>query len=519
MINESFYFSKKDSSFNKNRFIFSLTKMHFLKKLVLLSYLFINVSKIVFSQDSINFYYPWNTRIESLEVSDNKEAASVFLDGENYRIIKIEKFQGTEIKYVKINSKNTNVRIYELPILSGKDNKKVLDLINPLYKGSVLLEPGAVKYFLLEFKGVRQGTEKVAIYIATNKKTYLTEQLVAVSSIKKEHLNLNVWSYFNYSYLVSDLKTDVINDLQRQGVTSLVIPPKALPLFGSVSESSKQILSNYIKGTEGKFQYYILYFQFYKDFSRAMDKTWQGYFLSWYRQVAEVFKAHGIAESRIVFYPFDEPEAKEVGYIRYFRDFYRKQGLKNKLFVTVGKPEVFDLLQIADIAQVYTGRPGLLEQLKSVKNVKSEIWLYEIRNSGRYSGAKGFRNMGIKAFYLNGNGVGVWNYADANGSIDEYFRKNFLHLEKGSWEIPVTRVEKDYSLIYRKGNTIYSSLSWKGLTYGMDEYTFLKYYRQRKGEDATTQLIKDVLDNKISEKEWEKLKGKLLNEYIFSAQK
>lgn len=120
------------------------------------------------------------------------------------------------------------------------------------------------------------------------------------------------------------------------------------------------------------------------------------------------------------------------------------------------------------------------------------------------------QRIGIKAFLAKATGIGVWNYSDVKSAFDNVSINKFQS-GKGSWEIASKDPVRDYSVIYRKNNIIYSSLRWEALAKGMQDIFYLEMYGRRHGENRATVLANNVLSNKMTLGEWEAIKLNLLD--------
>jgi hypothetical protein len=113
------------------------------------------------------------------------------------------------------------------------------------------------------------------------------------------------------------------------------------------------------------------------------------------------------------------------------------------------------------------------------------------------------------SYLYNADGIGVWNYADADKSYNE---KNRFEFNNGmaNWLIKADNPVRDYSLIYRHKNQIYSSIRWEALAYGMEEYNWLSLYEKKNGRNKCIRLFNEFLTNGISLTNWETIKLALI---------
>jgi len=211
-------------------------------------------------------------------------------------------------------------------------------------------------------------------------------------------------------------------------------------------------------------------------------------------------------------YPIDEPHGKNIQKMSEIYDFIRKIGINNKFFLTVENENAAYLANKIEIVQVHSAIPNLVDKVQKQRNKKTKLWIYEATqfSKGRNISPVIFMLMGIKAYYYNAEGIGVWNYADVSSlytdkGIDE-FNKG-----KGSWNLEIKNSAYDYSLIYRQKDNLYSSIRWEALTSGMEVSTWLGLYKQKYGILECNAIVDSLLQNRISLKLWENIKLKLIN--------
>lgn len=232
-----------------------------------------NVS--VYSKD-VSFYYPWNNRISNLNSNLDGIPVPLLSDGVSFRILKIENFHGQNIIDINISSQQTQIEVYYLPIINDYKERKILDLILPMCLPFKFQDTESTRYFLVKFKGKKAGNETVKVDLKTNKKEYSIYKDVLVSrTVYKNTRHLNVWAYFDYNFLVKDMKLEVVKDLSAHNADVLVIPPGYIPAIGNIERERIIKLGQYLKGTEGEFNYYALYMGYTQSSSSVMTKRWK----------------------------------------------------------------------------------------------------------------------------------------------------------------------------------------------------------------------------------------------------
>ena len=125
--------------------------------------------------------------------------------------------------------------------------------------------------------------------------------------------------------------------------------------------------------------------------------------------------------------------------------------------------------------------------------IRDRLWSYQLTYGSRDRKATEYRDMSITAFKNNATGIGMWSYADIDRAVDSKGESQFSR-GIGTWDINYASPSAEYSLIYRKNNTIYSSLRWEALSFGMQDYYWLQLYKNKFGALRTTAVSYTHLD-------------------------
>lgn len=471
---------------------------------------FFNFS-LCFSQ-TMEVYYPWDNDLRKLSQAEFSEEIPLLLNGSNYRIVKIKDFKGRRINKFAFKANNTKIEAFELPIIKNYQNNNILDLMIPLSSNMQLEGNQNDRYFLFKFIGTKPGRDVANLTITSDQSTYSVSLKTKTATLKSgQTMNLNVWSYFNYNYLVDNAKRQVIDDLVSHKVTALVIPPYVLPTVYNLSQEKLNQLRSYVQGTENKFQYYMLYFGGFHDRENDfMSAQWKKKFPIWYKQVTSVLNSVGIKNSQIVLYPIDEPNGVNVRKVQDIYSYARGLGINNKFFVTLSNVGSENLASFVEIVQVHSDIPNLINKVNSYKKPSTEIWIYETKfGSARSNTPLKYLGMGAKAYNHSAKGIGIWAYADVKTSMDNNNLRDF-NRGVGTWNITPSKKYADYSLIYRRNNVIYSSLRWEALEQGMEENYWLKLYGNKIGKSQASKMSNKILSNRFNSKEWETIKLNLI---------
>jgi hypothetical protein len=476
----------------------------------LLLFAFAVVSQIAITQN-ITWYYTWNNSINDLEKAHD-EKIPVLYNGSNYRIMKVEGFTN-QIDKIEIYSSNVSTEIFRLPIMEDYNRDLILDVMLPMSEKNTLINRRVTdQYFLVKFMGKQHGEDTVNFYIISEKQRFKTLKNIIVSNKPYYNkMNMNNWSYFDYSYQTRGLKNNVIADLVKHNSNVLVIPPAYIPSISSPNPKDQiNKLIKYIQGTENKFDYYVLFLGYTSEYSLVLTNNWKKNVPIWYKTISDIFESAGINSNKVIIYPYDEPKGANIERLSKVYDYFRSVGIKNKFFVTIGNVDAAKLAGKIEIIQVATHYEDRIEHVNLYRSKLSQIWLYEILAGSRNYNVKIYHRLGFKAYKYNANGIGVWNYADSDKSFNESNRKN-LAKSFGSWQIKASNPIRDYSLIYRKNNSLFSSIRWEALSYGMEETYWLSLFEETYGQDKCDTLVNDILSNKVTQKQWETVKFNLIN--------
>lgn len=465
---------------------------------------FVILSSDLLSQ-SVKWYNPWNNNINNLE-TDKLINIPILLHGANYRIIEIKDIN-KNIKSITARANKAEIKIFELPEIQDYKGNRILDVMLPLRFN----KPSNSNFFLLKITGNEPGSDLLRVKIETDNQSFEINKGLLISKIpSKKNLNLNNWAYFDYSYLSKGLKRDMIKDILEHGNNTLVIPPYYFPQITEPRSVSRvNHLKKYIQYTENKFDFYILFLRYSETDTFVMGPDWKKNLPIWYNNVMSVFNSFGISSSKVLIYPYDEPVGKSIKRLSDMHDFFRQIGIKNDFFMTIGDMAGIRLAKKIEYIQVYSGNKKWVNELLNNKLPKTKIWLYEIPAGSRNYNSYFYHKIGFKAYLYNADGIGVWNYADADKSYNEKNRFEFNN-GKANWLIKADNPVRDYSLIYRHKNQIYSSIRWEALAYGMEEYNWLSLYEKKNGRNKCIRLINEFLTNGISLTNWETIKLALI---------
>lgn len=451
-----------------------------------------------------NWYYAWSNNFNNMEAASDDEIVPAVINGKNYRILKISNFSGSIFKNFTYKSATSTVEIYQLPLMQDHNSKKIFDLVLPIKAGEAFYDSTPDKYFLVIFKGTEAGQENVKLTIASDKKIYnYSKQIKTSSKIYKSPINLNVFAYFDYNFLVKDLKTQVINDLEKHNNNVLVIPPSALPNL-SQGNFDNTALRNYLKGTENKFKYYILYFNFNDNKIDLNNTSLKKNIPEWYKRMMQVFEENKISINNVLLFPYDEPKNEQISKLTALYDHFRAIGIQNPFFVTIDERQAGK--EVINKIEFIQMQPETMKDFNT-SNTKSQLWTYQLIYGSRDRLATEYRNMSITAFRNNAKGIGVWSYADIDRAIDSKGKSQFSK-GVGSWNINYSAPSAEYALIYRRNNVIYPSLRWEALSYGMEDYFWLQLHKNKFGIDQNKEILNKI--DKFSEKERDALKLKIL---------
>ncbi len=449
------------------------------------------------------WYYTLDNTLDNLQPSLENEIIPSYIDANNYRILKISNFNQNKIRNILIESKSTDVEIFHLPIIKNHQNKDILDLMIPLSEKYLQdLDVSKVQYFLIKFVSKKKGEDNITITFETDKKrTFfkVSKRIFAVDVRNSSKIDLNVFAYFDYNFLVKNAKETIIDDLQKHNSNVLVIPPRVIPDIMMIDQSSIK-LDKYIEKTNDKFDYYILYLNWTDRNLNLKDPLFGNQIKKWFDLISESFKKNNISPKKIVIFPFDEPDHDRSRDLLTIKNIFRNAGINNPFYVSINNKDVGKtLVSKIEIMQFI---PEILSEINT-KNTISKIWTYQLTYGSRDRKPLEYRDISIKAFLLEAKGIGVWNYADVDLAIKQKGKDQFIG-GKGTWQIDFDASSAEYSLIYRKKNEIFSSLRWEALSNGLEDYFWLELYRIKFGNNAAKKMAKKIMSS--SPEEWQSVK-------------
>ncbi|MGO3653842.1 MAG: hypothetical protein ACTJFN_05675 [Sphingobacterium sp.] len=453
----------------------------------------------------INWFSPWENKISNINSLPSQDIIPILNNGKNYRVLEIKDVSNISIKSIEAFSNKANVSIYYLPVVKDYRKNNILDVILPL--DALYKEKRSAKFYLLfVLEGKNQGTGTVNVSVKTEQKEIKLSTPVIVSKpLNIETINLNVWAYFDSDFITKGVKQQVITDLIEHGNDFLVIPPKAIPkILGTLTSSDVDKFKEYLKGTENKFKYYSLFLGYTSDV-KIKDVQWKKAFVEWTKKMNQLFMEMGVPEERVLLYLFDEPNEKLMSSLKEFRTWCKSEGIENPFYVTVGGAERKKALQYTkDIEFVHVAR-DLVNQLESIrKNNKSKYLTYWAVGSSRNIALNRYRFLGFEAYSNDLEGVGVWQYSDMTRAFKS--KRQSMSANSNTWTMNVDIPGRDYSLVYRSGSNIRSSLRWEALSFGKEEYKYLELIEEIYGIDNARSLSGKVLTGEISIKDWEQYK-------------
>lgn len=459
----------------------------------------------------LSWYFPWKNNLSSLVPTEKADVIPLLIEGKGYRIIKIRNVGNYPISINSFNyiSQKSTGLIYYLPIINNYRGNRILDPIIEINNGSPLqILPNSASYFLIKLNGKIPGKEVAKFNLMENGKTEMSFNLnifVSKSNFKKT-LNLNLWSYLNFG-LIGDIKDRAIEDLKNHGANVLVIPANVLQPVNSMAKFNGDRINSYLQGLKGNFSHYILYLGYnsIKNNSFILSRDWQLKFKTQISNLKLIFEKNGIDFSKIYLYPYDEPDVNQANTEVKMIKWCRTNGIMNPFFSTITNVNTVFISQYTKIIQVNSQIKGLMKAVKDYKLNSSEIWLYEIKAGSRNISAFNYLDLGWKASYYGLNGIGLWNYSFTGNNFNlQDFTRNKKNL--GSWQTKSSSSNIDYSTIYRKGNTIYSSLRWEAISMGITDYNYLKLYSNKFGLSNKNILLNKLINGTMNFADWEKVK-------------
>lgn len=458
------------------------------------------------TQSKSQWFYMWENSTDRLEAAPGNEKVPVLINGKTYRIIKIENFQGNTVRNITVSSAPAlKVEVEYLPVISNFKNQQIVDLVMPIQKNAPLYNAGSRdKYFLVSFSGVRNGENTVKIDIESNRKKYSFSTAAMVAAERyTQQAALNVFAYFDYNFILKDMKQQVITDLAAHQNNVLVIPPMGMPDILNPNPDFS-VMSQYLKGATGKFEYYILYHNLTSRNINFNDATVQRSVKNWYQKANAFFKSAGISSDRVLIFPFDEAKGKDINKILNAKKVFRSLGIDNPFYASVDNVQAGQqLLSKVEYLQLL---PEVLAKLNT-SGTTSKLWTYQLTYGSRDRKPEEYRQMGLTAFRNGATGIGVWSYSDVSVAADNSNISDFKR-GKGTWEMKYKAPSAEYSLIYRLENNIYPTLRWKALSYSLEEYYWLNLYRQKMGTAKSRTLLNRV--SAMPASEWEQLKLSLI---------
>ncbi|UIR55955.1 hypothetical protein LZQ00_17040 [Sphingobacterium sp. SRCM116780] len=464
------------------------------------------------AQEKSVWFYPWETDPAQL-VNDNSEFIPVNKNGINYRIVRIDKFEGSIIQSIQNSNSQLDVSVSELPLVKNYKGTNIIDPVLPIGSNYQMDKtvPNSSKYFLIRLKGKIEGKQRFSITIKTDKVSYTIDNTAIVSDKTfARNLNLNVWAYFDYNFMLKGASNEMEN-LQALGVDVLLIPPYVLPHVSDVSKPNSLI--KYLKGSEKKFKYYIIYFGGFQAKSNSFCSTdWFASYSKWIRNLTTEMNGLGIRQDQILLYPIDEPKGDNIKKLNDIINFSKSQGIKSDFFSTAENNIALSNMELVKYGQLHTGA-GQLESSKISRRALSgnKTWIYETRfGRSRDQSPVNYLRLGWKATQLNASGIGLWNYCDVQNAYSSV-QQNLILKGTPSWAIVPSNPGSDYSLVYRKNQSLYSSIRGEALFSALEEEFWLKLYKNKNGDNATNILMNNLISGKVSYVDMEVIKCKLVN--------
>lgn len=467
---------------------------------------------------AVSWYYPWDNAIQKLEAAKTSEIVAIPLNGKAYRILKVSNNTSKQLVLgnYSIEGNSASVKLDVLPVIQNFNNSAILDLIQPFSNRPISLNKGEAVYFLVQFTGIRKGENLISIVLKqlNGQAVTLKKKVYVGHALNAAKLNLNVWAYFN-NPLIKGLRNQVVSDLVSHKANVLIIPPNVLPAIttAKVADNAPE-LEQFIKGLSGKFDYYIVYrnYKNYKD-DFAMSDKWKRNFPVWVQLVKNTLIKSGINYSTVYFYPYDEPSTKQAESLIKMINWSKTHHIDAKFYVTISSEATMTLAKYADIVQVYNKTTNFSAYNK-VKGAKAELWYYDILSESRNRSAQSFIKYGWLAFRYGASGIGTWNYADANSAYTASELKGFQQVSKkypsGSWTVKPKDYLRDYSLVYRNGDMLFSSLRWEALSLSLQEYQFLVAYENKYGKQKASVLVQQLISGTKTRQQWESIKMALI---------
>lgn len=458
-------------------------------------------------EDNSVWYYILENKLSKLKKTNLNETIPLFIGAEENRILKIQNFKGSTVKNIIINSKNTTVEVYQLPLIKNFDNKDILDIIYPIKLGKPLYkDESETKFFLVKFKANVAGNDNVDIKIITEQKSYNFSKKIKIGNFKNnKKIDLNVFAYFDYNFILKNLKNEITEDLINHSNTVLVIPPYVIPVLEKNIGSTDSLVT-YLKGTSGRFRYYVLYLNLTNNATPQTDISPNNLY-KWYKNIESALAKINILPDQILIFPYDEPKGNDIAKLLKIKENFRKSGLKTPFYSTIDNAETYKILGgKIEYLQVI---PEILEKSQT-NNSNSVLWTYQLTYGSRNRTPEEYRQMSLRALKNNATGIGLWSYSDISVAADEKTQREF-NSGSPTWDLNYKAWSAEYSLIYRQNDTLFSSLRWEALSYGIDEYLWFQKLIEKYGSKKIQQKLVDIFNGNIKESEIDQLKLSLIN--------
>ncbi|WP_343320960.1 hypothetical protein [Sphingobacterium multivorum] len=465
------------------------------------------------AQISSSWFYPWETDLNRLIV-DKNDFIPVNKSGINYRIIRIDKFNGSMIKSVQFEGNGLGLTLSELPVLKNYHGNNIVDVVLPITKNYQLDNTISTtsKYFLLRLKGFNSGRKDFSIILTTDKASYTIKHAAVVGKYDYTcSTNLNTWPYFDYNFMLQGAKSSMIDNLQSLGANVLVIPPYILPDIDNFSKPNS--LLKYLNGSGNKFKYYIIYFGgFQAKTNDFCSPKWYANYVKWIKNLTSEMNALGIRQNQILLYPIDEPKGENIEKLGKIVDFSKKSGVLNSFFSTAENNLALGNMAKIQYGQLHTGQEKLeSSKVRSRASSNNNTWIYETRfGKSREQSPVNYLRLGWKASLLGATGIGMWNFCDVRDAYSSGQQKQILQ-GTPSWNIIPQNPGYDSSIVYRKGSTLYSSIRGLALSSALEEVFWLKLYRNKNGASAANTLLNNLISGNSDYSDLETIKCKLIN--------
>lgn len=488
-----------------------MKRLSLLKVFVLLSLISCKVN----SQTNPKIYYPWELNPSKFQ-EDRSHIIPLNINGSNYRILEINNFVGTKIISITSNEGgNDKTTITELPLLKDYEGNNIVDVIVPIKLNEPLSDSynNSTRYFLVKVQGLKSGSHPLNISIKTDKQSYNFSLTVLVNnSIYKKSLNINTWAYFDYNFMLKGARISMLENLVAHDLNVLVIPPYTLP---GVSDKSTPIkLTNYINGTEAKFDYYIIYFGGFQDKSdNFLSESWTKNYPFWIKNIVETLKSKGISDDKILLYPYDEPKGDNINKLNQVIAMSKANGITDRFFSTAANSSAASGIKSLGVTQLHSGGAVVDLSNDSFKTVdKNDLkWIYETRfERSREQSPLSYLTLGWKASLYGATGIGLWDYCDVAKAYSADQQGEIIG-GTASWKIVPATPGSDYSLVYRKGDQIYASIREEALKYANEDFFWLSLYQNKFSKTGKIQQVNSLINKQQAIAEWENTKIKLIS--------